>query len=192
MEQVNEKKILIEDMYVCWGDFYYYDDYVEEYEYTSDVVLLKKSDYNFSINGENKIKSYINCFNEQIKYFVGEEGKIKRFSYNAREQIQWFPYQFSDIISFKDLIKKFETDKRIDSKYREYVLDIYGTIVESIDNQDSILLEDLAYMIGHIYDLYVYTFGKMTEEEYDRDFAPGHNVLDFEKYKNMLRKKDKK
>lgn len=106
--------------------------------------------------------------------------------------MQWFPYQFSDIISFKDLIKKFETDKRIDSKYREYILDIYATITESIDNQDSILLEDLAYMIGAIYDLYVYTFGKMTEEEYDRDFAPGHNVIDFEKYRNMLRKRDKK
>lgn len=183
-----EECVSVSDVYICFADFYYCDDFIDETEYTSDIMFLEKTNYGFDINNNFQTRVFKNYFDNSINYYVREDNSVLFYPDEAYSFVDGIPYMFNNMVSLSDLVNLFKNSSRKDSKYKDFIKPIFESVQELIEEDDFLERSEIECLIGHICNLYIYVFNYITEEEYDRNYAPDSNIVDFNEYKKRVKK----
>lgn len=173
------KEISINDIYIGLERKDEYSEFLEEYELWEEHVLLEKT--NFGLNLEElDINVYRNTSNDE-KIYINNNGFVLE---SKDEIINGERYhKIVNLISLKDLLKKFETENRKDCQYRRYITPIYEKVYNILNNKSTISFDQLNKIFGNINDIHSYIFELITEDEYEElfgcktyDFATGYRI----------------
>lgn len=168
------KKMNINDIYIGLERKDEYSEFLEEYDLWEEHVLLEKTNYNLSL-GNLDVNVYRNISNNE-KLYIDNQG----FILNSKDEVTGDEryHQICNIISLKDLLNKFDTDKRDDCQYRRYVMPIYENVSSILNKTDSVDFNLLNKIFGNINDIHSYVFELIDEDEYEDLF--GCKTYDFE------------
>lgn len=181
-----ENKVNIEDIYICYANYYRYNEYFEEYEYEDNILFLENTNYVIDEDKKEETKVYKNYFAPALRYYVKPDGEVIFFP--EEDYDGYCPYQISHLVSLKDLLKFYQNTKRKESQYRDFIKPVYQEAYSFIKNTQNIERFDLEPELTNICNLYTYVFEIITEEEYDKYYAPNCNIISFDKYKKLIRK----
>lgn len=150
-----------------------YSDFLEEYELWEEHVLLEKTNYGLSLDNLG-VSIYRNISTDE-KLYVDKNG----FVLNSHDEITGEEryHEISDIISIKELLNKFNIDKRDECQYRRYVMPIYEKVCSVLNNKTTVDFDQLNKIFGNINDIHSYVFELIDEDEYEDLF--GCKTYDF-------------
>ena len=170
---MKRKEYRIDDICIGFQSKEEYNEYLDEFELWEDYILLEKTNYGMLL--QNKGFDVYKDINTEDMIYVNKDGSVM----NSHDEVTGEETydKIDGIISIKDLLKKFETDERKESYYRDYVLPIYERVCTALNENDTITKDYLYDLFGSLCDIYSYSFEIYSEEEYNDYF--GCKLYDF-------------
>lgn len=163
----------INNLYIGFESKNEFNEFFEDYELWEGHVILEKTKYTLSV-GDIGVEVYSDVETEELLY-IGNNGYVVNSKDEVTREERY--HQISNIVSLKELLKKFESEKRDDCQYRSYIMPIYQKVSELLNGKETISMRKLNRIFGNLNDIHSYVFRLIEEDEYEDLF--GCKMYDF-------------
>ena len=179
-----EKKYNVDDIYIGFARREVYSQFLDDYEYEEDFLILEKTNRSISVNTTEAARMFNNIINGD-RIWIRNGGYVTYSSRSDEDIVTYF--NISDLSSLRELLVDFKNDDRR-GNYYNYVYPLYKEADSFLKDKDALTEKEISHILKNMCEIACFVYTVIDEKTYNKEFSKNYNIIYCNKEKPKTRK----